>query len=76
MHVCKATIQDYKKYISKILSVFLIFENFSSEQWQGFYEQNLNFSLFHKYLIKTIFSKIQKEFRSERFEPTKNGQRH
>jgi hypothetical protein len=36
MHVCKATIQDYKKNISKILSFFLIFENFSSEKWQGF----------------------------------------
>jgi hypothetical protein len=26
MHVCNATIQDYKKDISKILSFFLIFE--------------------------------------------------
>jgi hypothetical protein len=61
MYVYKATIQDYKKNISKILSFFLIFENFFSEN-DGLFEQNLNFSLFYQNLIKTIFFKNSKRW--------------
>jgi hypothetical protein len=53
MHVCKATIQDYKYFFSKILSFFLIFEIF-------FLKNDFNFSLFHQNLMKTIFFKNSK----------------
>jgi hypothetical protein len=47
VHVCKETIQDYKKKYFQNPD-FLIFENFLRKN-------DLNFSLFHQNLIKTIF---------------------
>jgi hypothetical protein len=52
--------KNTKKKNSKILSFFLIFENFFFWKMAGFFEQNFNFSLFYQNFTKTIFFKYSK----------------
>jgi hypothetical protein len=60
MHVCKATIQDNKKNISKILSFFLIYEKKKSEKWQGFLSKTSIFRCSTKFDQNNFFQKFKK----------------
>ena len=55
MHVCKATIWDYKIDDLGILEFFPEFWEIFFQKMTRFFEQNFNFSLFYQNLIKINF---------------------
>jgi hypothetical protein len=60
MHVCKATIQDYKSVEFGILIFFPDFWEWFFHKLARFFEQNFNISLFYQNLIELIFFKNSK----------------
>jgi hypothetical protein len=65
MYVCRATIKITKKHISKILSFFLIFGNFFSKKWQGFFTKLQFFVVTSKFDQNNFFQKFKKNLVSK-----------